>query len=171
MIANKRGMTLIEIIIVIVVLSIAMLPLLVMYSNVVSKSAEGQFVPTAALLGQDLIEEIESKYYDEVQVAGSGPPWTLKQNLGIDAGEVAVNKNTFDDVDDFKDWTESTISGYPNYSSSVEVYYVNADDLDNHQNPDPPIANNEYTDFKKIIVTISHSQIGDIELVTVMQGY
>jgi len=168
MIANKRGMTLIEIVIVIVVLSIAMLPLLIMYSNVVSKSAEGQIVPMATLLAQDLIEEIESKYYDEVQVASDGPPWTQKQNLGPDKFE--STKSDFDDVDDFKDWVEDPISGYPSYSSFVEVYYVNADDLDNHQNPDPPIPNDGFTDFKKIIVTISCGE-KEIELVTVMQGY
>ncbi|MFH1904929.1 MAG: prepilin-type N-terminal cleavage/methylation domain-containing protein [bacterium] len=150
---KNRGMTLIEIIIVIVVLSIAMLPLLIMFSNVVAKSAEGQFVPTATLLGQDLIEEIESKRYDE----NTDPPWT------VTLGPEEATRDDYDDVDDFKGYSEDPISGYPNYSSSVDVYYVEPGDL-NTEVTGP-------TDFKKIIVTISHTQIGDIELVTVMQGY
>ena len=161
---KNHGMTLIEIIIVIVVLSLAMLPLLTMYSNVVSKSAEGQIVPMATLLAQDLIEEIESKYYDEVQVAGDGPPWTEKQNLGIDAGEAV--RSDFNDADDFKGYSEDPIAGYPSYSSSVDVYYVEPDDLDT----EAVIGLTEFRDFKKIIVTISCGE-EEIELVTVMQGY
>ena len=158
---KNHGMTLIEIIIVIVVLSIAMLPLLVMYSNVVSKSAEGQIIPMATLLGQDLIEEIESKYYDENE---DPPSWTEKQFLGTDTGE--STRADFDDADDFKGYSENPIADYPNYSSSVEVYYVEPHDLDTEAS----IGAAEFRDFKKIIVTISCGE-EEIELVTVMQGY
>lgn len=49
--------------------------------------------------------------------------------LGIDAGEVATSRTTFDDIDDFNGWTEpqirdrtgAPVSGYSGYSRQVTV--------------------------------------------------
>ena len=160
---NKKGLSLIEIVLVIVILGIAMLPLLITYANVITRGMNREAISVAGSLAEELMEEIESKNYDN----NPESPWTQKQNLGPDGTET---RETFNDVDDFEGWSENPIPGFSGYSSSVEVYYVKPKNLDDI-NPEPPIGPTEYTDFKKIIVTVTHSQAGEIKLVSVRQGY
>ncbi len=164
-----KGFTLIELVISIVILGVAMSPLLVMYGNIVVKSTESQVMRVASFLGQDLMEEILSKRYDEIEGGG----WTPKIALGVDDPEDPTNKNTFDDVDDFiteDNWEPDTFfEGFSNYTAQVQVFYVNPQDLNNR--PQPDIGDNEYTDFKKIIVTIRHRGSDRVEMVSVKQGY
>ncbi|MCK4245055.1 MAG: prepilin-type N-terminal cleavage/methylation domain-containing protein [Candidatus Omnitrophica bacterium] len=167
-ILRKEGLSLIEIVIVIIILSIAMLPLLVTYANVINKGMSREAISVVSALATELMEEIESKRYDE----NPDPPWTQKQNLGVDGVEDSTNKDTFNDVDDFKGYSKDPISDeFPGYSVQIEVYYVHPEDLNEHQNPDPTILVTDYTDFKKIVVTVSHEEAGNIELVSVMGGY
>jgi len=171
-ITDNQGLTLIEIVIVIVVLAIAMLPLLSMFANVVRDSAEEQIIPTANLLAQELMEEIISKRYDEMEYPGfkdGSYTWTQKRYLGPDTGtgEDSQDKSTFDDVDDFKDWLEDPLPNFPGYSSRVEVFYVFPGDLDT----EATIGNRESTDFKKIKVFISFQGEEKVSLVSVKQGF
>lgn len=163
---NIEGFTLIEIVIVIVVLGIAMLPLLMMYTNVVVKSTDSQAMRVSSALGQDLMEEILSKRYDE----NPEEPWTEKQDLGVDGVENPADKTTFDDVDDFVDWAppgDEYFPGFNNYTAGVGVIYVNPDDL----NTDAGVAPTEDTDFKKITVTIRYRGSDKLDIVSVKQGY
>ena len=76
---------------------------------------------TGSLLAEGLMNEITARSYAEPSGATT---------MGIDSGEVASNKTTFDDVDDFHNWTESPPqspdgSPIPNmisWSRSVKVY-------------------------------------------------
>ncbi len=165
-----KGFTLIELVITIVILGIAMSPLLVMYGNIVVKSTESQVMRVSSFLGQDLMEEILSKRYDE----NEGGNWTQKINLGcVVDGEDPTNKNTFDDVDDFIDWAPPGDiyfgEDFSSYTAQVQVFYVNPQDLNNR--PQPDIGDNEYTHFKKIIVTIKHRGSDILDIVSVKQGY
>ncbi len=165
-----KGFTLIELVITIVILGIAMAPLLVMYGNIVVKSTESQVMRVSSFLGQDLMEEILSKRYDEKITYEDAPPWTERQDLGLDAGEHPGIKDEFDDVDDFIDWAPSDdvfFEGFNNYTAQVQVFYVNPKDLDT----EALIADDEYTHFKKIIVTIKHRGSDRLEMVSVKQGY
>lgn len=137
---------------VIVILGIAMLPLLITYANVITRGMKRETISIATGLATELMEEIESKRYDE----NESSPWTA--TLGPETGE--TDRSNFDDVDDFEGWSENPI---PGYSSSVDIYYVEPGKWDTEvQGP---------TDFKQIIVTISHSQAGNVRLVSVKQGY
>jgi len=172
---NKKGLSLIEIVLVIIILGIAMLPLLITYANVITRGMKRETISIATGLATELMEEIESKRYDE----NESSPWTEKQNLGVETGdgEIRTDKDTFDDVDDFittgsRSWIppDPPFDGFPGYSVHVEIHYVKPENLDDI-NPEPPVGPTEYTDFKKIIVTISHSQAGNVRLVSVKQGY
>ncbi|MBX3390031.1 MAG: hypothetical protein KF691_11340 [Phycisphaeraceae bacterium] len=76
---------------------------------------------TGSLLAEGLLNEATSLAYAEPSGAST---------IGIDAGEVATNKATFDDVDDFHNWTESPpqspggspIPNMTKWSRSVKVY-------------------------------------------------
>ena len=166
--SHKGGFTIIEIVIVIVILGIAMLPLLTMYANVAVNSADSQVMRVSSFLGQNLMEEILTKRYDEEQ---DGPPWTRKDELGCTAdGEDATDKSTFDDVDDFIDWLPPGniyFQGFNNYTVETVVLYVDPDDLDTEAS----IGDGEYTDFKRIKVTIKFGGIDKVSIVSVKQGY
>ena len=168
---NNRGFTLIELVITIVILGIAMSPLLVMYGNIVVKSTESQVTRVSSFLGQDLMEEILSKRYDEIEEGN----WTQKINLGCVAdGEEPTDKTTFDDVDDFIDWAPSDnvfFEGFNNYTAQVQVVYVHPGELDPEGEPDPPIEDTASADFKRITVIIKHRGSDRLEMVSVKQGY
>lgn len=76
---------------------------------------------TGSLLAEGLMNEITARAYAEPSGATT---------IGIDSGETASNKTTFDDVDDFHNWTESPpqapdgtpIPSMTNWSRSVKVY-------------------------------------------------
>ena len=167
-----KGFTLIELVITIVILGIAMSPLLVMYGNIVVKSTESQVMRVSSFLGQDLMEEILSKRYDEKITYEGGPPWTERLDLGLDAGEHPGNKDEFNDVDDFIDWAPPGDiyfgEGFNNYTAQVQVFYV---DPYVNLNEEADIEDDGYTDFKKIIVTIKHRGSDRLEMVSVKQGY
>ena len=146
----------IEIVIVIIILGIAMLPLLITYANVASTGMQREAITIATSLAQTLMEEIESKRYDE----NEDPPWSA--TLGPNTGE--TGRGTYDDVDDFDGYGENPIPNFGGYNSSVSVSYVQPEDLDT------PVVGTT-TDFKKIVVTVSHSKAGNVRLVSVRQRY
>jgi MSHA pilin protein MshD len=104
MLANKAsGFTLIELVIGIVVFSIA----LVLFTSLIVpqaiRSVDPIFQVRAAELGQSLINEITSKSFDEESDrTGGGTPCnatcTGTTNLGPDDGE---SRTSFNDVDDY----------------------------------------------------------------------
>lgn len=75
---------------------------------------------TATMLAESLLAEIERKAYID-----PGNPTTL----GRDAGEVATDKTTFDDTDDYDGWSESpprdsqgkTLAGMSDWTRKVAV--------------------------------------------------
>ncbi len=154
--AGTSGMTIIEMVMVIVVLAIAIPPLLNMFSEVGINSVQAEFQNTASLIGQSYMEEIISKKFDETLVNDplASAPWS--DPLGSDGGE---SRSSYDDVDDFDGYTEDPVANYTGFSTSVTVYYVDPDssDLDTVQ-PDSSSS----LDYKRIDVTVTHSQVGSM---------
>ncbi|GAC18590.1 type IV pilus modification PilV family protein [Paraglaciecola arctica] len=154
MLVNKaKGFTLIELVIGMVVFSIA----LVLFTSLIVpqaiRSVDPIFQVRATELGQSLINEIVSKSFDEAsdRVGGSvlcsntvAPLCTTSNNLGAEEG--AVNRENFDDVDDYNNLSESdenikntlnesvTLGGvnlYQGFSAAVVVIYDdNMDGID-----------------------------------------
>lgn len=100
------------------------------------------------LLAEGLLNEILSLPYADPSGATT---------IGIDAGESASSKATFDDVDDFDSWAESppqapggaAIPGMANWSRSVRVYRAL---------PSSPDTNSaSETGLKRIEVTVRYS--------------
>jgi len=103
---------------------------------------------TGTLLAEALLNEVSSLDYAEPSGATT---------LGIDAAEIAGNKSTFDDVDDFDYWNESPpktpdgtgIANMTKWSRSVRVYRS----LTNS----PESTSATETGLKRIEVTVSYS--------------
>ncbi len=130
----SNGFTLIELIITIVVISIALAAMLGAFSSSMSRSADPMWRNKTIKLAQLYLDEVLSKKYDEntpvggVPAAGSsgGAALTACGSLGSEAGEVRA---TYDDVDDYDGVTDNppvAVNGaldasYANYTVSVVV--------------------------------------------------
>ncbi len=63
---TKKGVTLVELIVAIVVLAIAIAPLVVMVADIVRKHAQAETFYKAMVLGRDKMEEILAKEFDDI---------------------------------------------------------------------------------------------------------
>ena len=134
---NSRGFTLIEIIVGMVVLSIALSIVSTLIAPTEKKSADQILQVKAAELGQSFLNDISSRAFDEnsdmvgglVRCGepgdGSNPCSTV---LGPEAGE--TTRDLFDDVDDFNGYTlKYNASGqglhpsYANFTIKVDVVF------------------------------------------------
>lgn len=125
---RQRGVTLVELIISIVIISIAMIAVLNAFSLSVSHSADPLWQNKSLKLAQLYLDEILAKNYDDATPLGGIPPVASPGcgSLGDEAGE---SRATYDDVDDYHGITDSPpvslVGGidasYNAYSVSVSV--------------------------------------------------
>jgi len=124
---KQQGVTLVELVISIVVLSIAMVAMMNSFSLSMSHSADPLWRNKALKLGQLYLDEILAKKYDESTPIGGIPavPAPLCSSLNSD-GET---RETYDDVDDYngtddlppENLTNSIDASYALYRVTVEV--------------------------------------------------
>ena len=152
---KRKGMTIVEIAITIMVLGLAIPPIMVLFAHIGQRSIESEFRMTAYQLAEGLLEEVLSKRYDE----NDSSPWST--TLGPDSGE--STRSAYDDIDDFDGYTENPVSGFPGFSRLVTVYYLDpdTDDLNTVQ------ADSAGTDYKRIDVSVTHNKIGSAEFSSV----
>lgn len=154
---KQTGVTLVELVISIVILSIAMIALMNAFSVSISSSADPLWRNKTLKLAQLYLDEIQAKNYDDATPVG-GLPFVTNPgcgSLGPEGGEVRAD---FDDVDDYDGLTDappvslvgSLDASYDSYQVTVSVVCdgatVDAVDTSN------ATANNH---GKKITVTIT----------------
>jgi MSHA pilin protein MshD len=103
---KQQGVTLVELVISIVIISIAMVAMMSSFSLSMSHSADPLWRNKALKLGQLYLDEILAKKYDELSPIG-GLPFVASPScasLGPDGAETRI---TFDDVDDYDGITDS----------------------------------------------------------------
>ncbi|TSA10255.1 MAG: type II secretion system protein [Deltaproteobacteria bacterium] len=151
-IKGSRGISLVEILMVIVVMAIAIPPLISFIGSGTVKIVDSERRMVALGLAQGLMEEIKSQHYDEK----AAPPYSYP--LGPDTGENAGDKATFDDMDDYDGWQESSRG----FTLSVTVFYVDPADL-NTMVPSETL-------HKRIAVQVhdTYGTIDDFSLVTLV---
>jgi MSHA pilin protein MshD len=127
------GFTLIEIIVLIVFVSIALVGVLSAYKHAMTTAADPLHNTRALKLGQALLEEIIAKRFDENSGQGGVPPCNsagapaCSGVLGTDPGEVF--RYQYDDVDDYHgmdllpptDINDNVLTGYAAYRVQVAV--------------------------------------------------
>lgn len=156
---DQRGVTLIDLILVIVIVSIAIPPMMALLIQVVRGHTFGVTVSSANFLASTLLEEIRSKRWDE-----RAPSPSLV--LGPD-GE---SRATYNDVDDFTGLDESPpqdslgnpLAGFNGYRQQVSVCYVMSTNLDTCVGG-PSI-------YKKVTVTVTDPEGRSAELVTMISS-
>lgn len=165
---KQKGLTIIELVVVIVVLGLAIPPLLTSWANIGWRFVRSESLADATFYAQELMEEIKSKRFDEKTVS----PWTSSIDFGYDTGENGNNKDTFNDADDFvttgtRSCTDPlVIAPATSYSRSVTVDYVTL-------STNTWIPSASPTNFKRVRVSVSHSRglVKDVTLVTIVSAY
>lgn len=148
----QSGFTLIELIVGIVVFSVALVMLTSVIMPQTRKGIDPIWQVRALTLGQSLLNEISSKAFDENSITNNGrqacTACSNSNSLGADAGETRAN---FDDIDDYNglilsgvdisNTTQATLSAdtanlFLGFEAQIRVFYdanydgVNDDDTD-----------------------------------------
>jgi MSHA pilin protein MshD len=155
---EQAGVTLIELIISIVVISIALVAVLNSFSFSVSQSADPLWRNKSLKLAQLYLDEILARSYDETTPVGGLPTVASPScsSLGPESGE---DRATYDDVDDYNGINESPPvsligaidSSYDNYRVQVTV---------SCDGSSVGASGNEHA--KKIVVQVTPPGEGDI---------
>lgn len=119
----RRGLTLTETVISSLITGLILVSALATVGSVVRSRKAAQQQDLGPLLAEQLLAEILQGYY--VEPSGTAV-------FGAEAGEVTSNRSSFDDVDDYTNWSESppkardgsTLAGFSGWTRSVSVVYA-----------------------------------------------
>ena len=168
---SRKGFTLIEIVMIIVIVSIAIPALLIVLGQETRQSVDAELQVSATNVGQAMMEEIKTKCWDETAASAANCSGTVTPSaIGTDGApgtetraSCSGNPNSYNDVDDYNGYSETCAWGGPSYITSVAVCYVNSAALDT--------CIGGTSDFKRIQVTVSNTSMGTINLVTLVGNY
>lgn len=164
--SGQNGFSIVEVVFLIVILSVAIPPLLQLFSENTISAAQSVFLPTANMLGVEMMEQIRSRKFDELDTKSPSNNWST--TLGPDSGESGV-KSAFDDVDDFNGWAETFAAPYTGYSATVLVDYVSSSNLNGPLVIPGPVPNGWTPSYKLIRVTVSNAGLaGDITITSLV---
>lgn len=129
----SRGFVLVEVSITYLILSLALVALLPVFILAIRAAKSTERIEVATQLSTELLEEIRLRKWD----AATPKPHrhiSTPGSLGIEKSEIASDKRTFDDIDDFNGWREAPpldplmrpLTAFSAYSRDVTVRYVDA---------------------------------------------
>jgi len=123
--SDQRGMTLVELVMTIVIISVAIAGVIGAFSLAAGRSSDVLSQVRAIELAQLYADEIMARRYDESTGSGGTPVYAGSCNIGADAGE---SRATFDDVDDYHSTddqpprsADGAISGFSDFRVQVSV--------------------------------------------------
>lgn len=132
---NQQGITLIELVLAIVIVSIALGAIIQSWSFAMAGSANPLLQHKSLKLAQMYSDEILSKRFDETTPLGGGLATSIScpVSSGIDTGE--SSRNLFDDVDDYQNLSESppqdingnNLSTYGGYQVSINISCISGE--------------------------------------------
>src|SRR3990172_5741226 len=134
---RENGFSMIEILISTVIFSMGVLSLGQVFVLGVSSVNQTKYQIRATNLAQQLMEEIQAKTFDEIMV-GQDPskerdttafrqyktPGATLSGFLLDSGESNGISSTFDDMDDFANYTEDPMISDTKFKASVKVVYA-----------------------------------------------
>ncbi|MBL3558349.1 prepilin-type N-terminal cleavage/methylation domain-containing protein [Marinobacter sp. JB05H06] len=121
---HQRGATLVELVMTIVIISVAIAGVVGAFALITGRSADPLNHTRAVELAQLYMDEIISKKYDDTTPQGGAPKYSGSCNIGPD-GE---SRGAFDDVDDYHNTydsppenAEAALMGYNDFAVNVTV--------------------------------------------------
>ncbi len=164
----RKAMTLIEIIVVIVVISLIIPALLATFTQVNLRSVDSEAIVNSLFYAENLMEEMRSRRFDE----NTESPWTNPANLGLDTSTTGVDGSTqenstdhanWDDIDDYHGYSDSPAV---NYSRLISVEYA---DLSGTS----WVTTAGVSNYKKITVSVTSvfANIGTVSLEMIVSNY
>jgi len=170
MLKNEQGLTLLELVLIIVVLAVGLTGVLIYFIQGMKDSSYSQNISVATVLAQDLMEEIKSKCWDETATTSAPCNGAVTPSaIGPDGGETRA---TYNDVDDFNGLNNTpprnsqgvAMPAYNIFTQQASVCYVAAADLNT--------CIGGTSNYKRIVVIISWGSAGDqVQLVNVMTNH
>ncbi|MBU1086278.1 MAG: hypothetical protein KKD05_02030 [Candidatus Omnitrophica bacterium] len=153
----------------VMILAMALIPLLSQFYIGFQGNINAELVTQAADLADDLMEEIKGRRFDENKFPDE--PVNLS-SIGPDFGENPNNRSTFDDIDDYNNWSKHppqsldglVLTDFKDFTRSVSVKYVRI-----NNNTWEPSGSPTY--YKAITVSVAHPKINDKTMETIMSHY
>ena len=144
---NKRGFTLVEVSVVVIILTLAFMVFLKALNTGKSVRVNSEIRTIQGSILSDIENQIRSRRFDE----NTNAPWS--NVLGKDIGEISVEQ--FDDIDDFDEYSITSLTDYPGFGIYVDVFYVNSETKFR-------VPQSTQTNYKNVAVTISHGTLTSI---------
>jgi len=146
-IKNESGMSLVDVIMGLVIIGVGFFTMLQIQGQLQNRSLKTEILMKGTTLARSYMEIVRSKRFDEQRQ----PPYSTT----LTAEE--SDESDYDDVDDYNGFTKTDLSGYPGFSVSVRVFYV-----------DPSVSwddkVNDPTRYKRIVTTVYNSEIDSLFL-------
>ncbi|WP_417568398.1 type IV pilus modification PilV family protein [Marinobacter sp.] len=127
----QGGATLVELVITIVIISVAIAGVVGAFSLIAGRSADPLNQTRAVQLAQLYMDEIISRKYDDATPPGGVPKYSGSCNIGPEGSEARSN---FNDVDDYHGTSDSPprdaeaiLTGYPGFTVDVAVSCAGGD--------------------------------------------
>ena len=144
---NNRGFTLVEVSVVVIILTLAFMVFLKALNTGKSVRVNSEIRTIQGSILSDIENQIRSRRFDE----NTNAPWS--NVLGKDIGEINIEQ--FDDIDDFDEYSITSLNDYPGFGIYVDVFYVNSETKFR-------VPQSTQTNYKNVAVTISHSTLASI---------
>ena len=144
---NYRGFTLVEVSVVVIILTLAFMVFLKALNTGKSVRVNSEIRTIQGSILSDIENQIRSRRFDE----NTNAPWS--NILGKDLGEISIEQ--FDDIDDFDEYTITSLTDYPGFGIYVDVFYANPETKFR-------VSQSIQTNYKNVAVTISHGTIASI---------
>ena len=144
---NNRGFTLVEVSVVVIILTLAFMVFLKALNTGKSVRVNSEMRTIQGSILSDIENQIRSRRFDE----NTNAPWS--HVLGKDMGEISVEQ--FDDIDDFDEYSITSLTDYPGFGIYVDVFYVNSETKFR-------VPQSTQTNYKNVAVTISHGTLASI---------
>ena len=141
------GFTLVEVLVSIILTSLAFTIFLQALNTGKSVRQKSELRTKQSVILNSVENQIRARKFDE----NSSVPWS--DTLGKDAGESFISQ--FDDIDDFHQYSESSISDFPGFGFNISVYYTST--VSKFRS-----SISSQSNYKSVVVTISHATISSL---------
>lgn len=176
---HANGFTLIELVIGIVVFSVAMVMIVSVVMPQAKKGIDPIWQVRAITLAQSVLNEVSAKAFDELTITSAGRepcnPCSTSSNIGADGAEI---RNNYDDIDDYhglilngveisdsigQSFSNTTSDLFLGFSTTIKVFYDdNFDGInDDDTNSDGVLDTGTLVGSQKRIEVIVYTPAGE----------